>query len=240
MRRVLALACVVALASSCKFDPAYRDVPDPGVAPCDEGVVECRGAQLTRCASNQHVVIDDCPAHGLVCAPGLLTCTQCIPSTSSCDGFDVLQCGADGQSRTKTATCDSEHGSACRNGLCKNLCQDATREHSNVGCEYWAVDLDNAVTAQGNAAAQQYAVVVSNNEPDLVSNVTIEEDTAQVGAPQALRVVGTARVGPRNLEIFKLGPKEVDGSAPGTFDTGTHTALTRGAYRVRSDVPIVA
>ncbi len=238
--RVIVLAGVLALASSCKFDSAYRDVPDPGVAPCDEGVVECRGAQLTRCASNQHLVIDDCPAQGLICAPGLLRCTLCVPSTSSCDGFDVLQCDADGKSRTKTATCDSEHGIACRNGLCKQLCEDAAREHSNVGCEYWAVDLDNAVTAQGNAAAQQYAVVVSNNEPDLVSNVIVEEDTAAPGAPQALRTVATARVGPRNLEIFKLGPKEVDGSAPGTFDTGTHTALTRGAYRVRSDVPIVA
>ncbi|CAN5912881.1 hypothetical protein BH11MYX4_BH11MYX4_09710 [soil metagenome] len=238
--RIVVLAGVIALASSCKFDPAYRDVPDPGVEPCTEGLVECRGAQLTRCASNQHVTLDDCGGRGLVCAPSLLRCTACVPGTASCDGFDVLQCGDDGATRTRTATCDAEHGSACRQGMCKNLCEDATREHSNVGCEYWAVDLDNAVTAQGNAAAQQYAVVVSNNEPDLVSNVIVEEDTAQPGAPQALRTVATARVGPRNLEIFKLGPKEVDGSAPGTFDTGTHTALSRGAYRVRSDVPIVA
>ena len=234
------LACAMILASACKFDSAYRDVPDPGVDPCTEGTIECRGAQLTRCQGNQRLTLDDCGGRGLVCAPGLLRCTACLPSSASCDGFDVLQCGADGQTRTRTSTCDAERGIACRQGLCKNLCDDAARERSNVGCEYWAVDLDNAVTAQGNAAAQQYAVVVSNNEPDLVSNVVVEEDTAPLGAPQALRTVATARVGPRNLEIFRLGPKEVDGSAPGTFDTGTHTALSRGAYRVRSDVPIVA
>ena len=238
--RVAALACVLALAASCKFDAAYRDIPDPGVTPCTDGVVECRGAQLTRCQGNQRVTLDDCGGKGLVCAPGLLRCTACLPGSGSCAGFDALQCGDDGQTLTKTSTCDSEHGVACRQGICKNLCDDAAREHSNVGCEYWAVDLDNAVTAQGNAAAQQYAVVVSNNEPDLVSNITVEEDTAQVGAPNALRTVATARVGPRTLEIFKLGPKEVDGSAPGTYDTGTHTALSRNAFRVRSDVPIVA
>jgi hypothetical protein len=235
-----ALAALVVLAASCRFDPAYRDVPDPGAVPCTEGAVECSGSSLTRCAGGVRVSIDDCGARGLVCAPGLLRCTACLPSVASCDGFDVLRCGDDGQTRTKVETCDGSKGIACRQGVCKNLCESAAREHSNVGCEYWAVDLDNAVTSQGNAAAQQYAVVVSNAEPDLVATVTVDEDTASAGTPQQVRTVATARIGPRSLEVFKLGPKEVDGSAPGTFDTGTHTALTRGAYRVRSDVPIVA
>ncbi|MEA2749888.1 MAG: hypothetical protein QOI41_4031 [Myxococcales bacterium] len=242
MRRVrtIALGAMLIAAASCHFDPAYRDVPDPGAVPCTEGVVECGGNTLTRCQSGARLTLDDCGARGMACAPGLLRCTPCLPSASSCDGFDVLRCSADGQTTAKVETCDSEKGIACRQGLCKNLCDEATREHSNVGCEYWPVDLDNAVTSQGNAAAQQYAVVVSNAEPDLVANVTVEEDTAPVGSPQSLRTVSTARVGPRSLEVFKLGPKEVDGSAPGTFNTGTHTALSRGAFRVRSDVPIVA
>lgn len=235
-----AVALVAVVAVSCSFDPAYRDVPDPGAVPCNEGIIECQGASLTRCAGGARVTVDDCGARQQVCAPGLLRCTPCIPTSTSCQGFDVMRCSADGQTLTKTETCDGSKGIACRQGVCKDLCDAATREHSNVGCEYWAVDLDNAVTSQGNAAAQQYAVVVSNAEPDLVATITVEEDTAPVGSPQALRVVATARVGPRSLEVFKLGPKEVDGSLPGSFDTGTHTALSRGAYRVRSDVPIVA
>jgi len=240
--RLLAASSVatIALAVSCRFDPAYRDVPDPGAVPCTDGVVECRGASLTRCEGGTPITVDDCGGKGLVCAPGLLRCTACLPGTSSCEGYDVVRCEADGQTRTKAQTCDFERGVACRRGLCLNLCEEASRERSNVGCEYWAVDLDNAVTSSGNAAAQQFAVVVSNNEGDLVANVVVEEDTAAPGAPQALRTVATARVGPRSLEVFKLGPKEVDGSPPGTFDTGTHTALTRNAYRLRSDVPIVA
>ena len=39
----------------------------------------------------------------------------------------------------------------------------------------------------------------------------VEEDTAQPGQPNALRTVATARVGPHALEVFKLGPREVDG-----------------------------
>jgi len=238
----LAGAIVVACgAPSCGFDSAYRDVPDPSApVPCTDGVVECRGSALTRCQGGKPVVVDDCGARSLVCAPGLLKCTPCLPNNASCDGFDVIMCGADGVTKTKTETCNADKGIACRRGICTNLCDEASRERSNVGCEYWAVDLDNAVTGSNNAAAQQYAVVVSNNEPDLVATVIVEEDMAPLGSPNALRQVSTARVGPRSLEVFKLGPKEIDGSAPGTFDTGTHTALSRNAYRVRSDVPIVA
>lgn len=240
MRRILAATFALALAVSCRFDPAYRDVPDPAANPCTDGVVECRGTGLTRCENGQPVVLDDCGARGQVCAPSLLRCTPCMPNESTCDGFDVLRCTEDGQGRTKVQTCDGDRGFACRQGVCTNLCEEATRNKSNVGCEYWAVDLDNAVTNQGNAALQQYAVIVSNPQPDLAARVTVEEDTAAPGQPSKLRVVAEASVGVRHLEIFRLGPKEVDGSLPDQPNGGTHTALTRGAFRVRSDVPIVA
>lgn len=233
-----ALASLLATAS-CQFVSAYRDIPDPAAVPCTEGVVECAGA-LVRCEGGKRVTIDDCVGRGQVCAPSLLECTPCLPSSTSCDGFDVQRCSDDGQTKTKTETCDATQGIACRNGGCHQLCTDAQREHSNVGCEYWGVDLDNAVTNQGNAAQQQYAIVVSNVQPDMVANVVVEEDTAAPGEPQALRTIASARVNPQSLEVFKLGPKEVDGSPPGTFNTGTNTALSRGAFRVRSDVPIVA
>ena len=87
---------------------------------------------------------------------------------------------------------------------------------------------------QGNAAAQQFAVVVSNPQPDLVATVTVDEDTAAAGrarersAPSAT----ATRRRPRSLEVFKLGPKEVDGSAPGTFDTRhAHRAHARCVSR---------
>jgi hypothetical protein len=102
------------------------------------------------------------------------------------------------------------------------------------------VDLDNAMVSPTlNAAAQQFAIVVSNASI-IAAQVVVDEDDALPGQPAQLRTVATARVLPGNLEVFKLGPREVDGSAEGTFNTGTHTALTRHAYRVRSTAPIVA
>ncbi len=91
-----------------------------------------------------------------------------------------------------------------------------------------------------NAAAQQYAIVVSNPQPDIAAQVTIEQDDSLPGEAPIVRIIASATILPLNLETFKLGPREVDGSPEGEFNTGTGTALTRHAYRVKSQVPIVA
>lgn len=241
-KRTLALALLVA-GAACSFDPAYRDVPIKKVPICAAKEITCNGAKLARCADDgmSFQTTDDCGARGLVCAPTLLACTPCLPNDGSCDGQTTLTCTPDGQRWARGETCDTTKAIACRAGKCADLCRVATEQRSNVGCEYWGVDLDNAmVSASLNAAAQQYAIVVSNAEPDLPAYVMIEEDDAPSGQPAKLRTVATATIAPRNLEVFKLGPREVDGSPEGEFDTGTHTALTRHAYRVRSNVPIVA
>jgi hypothetical protein len=243
--RWVGLATVVA---ACRFDPSYRDAFDLVAAACTEGVVECRGASLVRCADGAPVVVDDCGSRGMACAPAFLRCTPCLPHQLTCDGQDVLECDADGQERAKVTTCDVDRGFACRSGGCLQLCAEAAKTRSNVGCEYWGVDLDNASAlppdpidqSGSNAAAQQYAIIVSNPQPDLAAQVTIEEDTAHSGELASTRVVSTATVGVRHLEVFKLGPKEVDGSPPDKPNGGTGTALSRGAFRVTSTVPIVA
>lgn len=241
MRRA-AIAVVFTLGVvSCRFDPAYRDFPDPVAYPCTEGVIECRGATLVHCVDHQVVTVDDCGARAMACAPTLRECTPCLPGSTSCDGQDLVRCDDRGQTKSKLETCDSGKGFACRRDACVSLCLEAAVGKSNIGCEYWGVDLDNAVTTSGNAAAQQYAIIVSNPQPDVAAIVTIEEETAVTSdQPSKTRVVGTASVGSGHLEVFKLGPKEVDGSAPGLFNAGTGTALTRNAFRVRSTVPIVA
>jgi hypothetical protein len=241
--RAMRRAALVLLAA-CRFDPAYRDVPAPPPAPaCTAGDVRCDGQTLEKCRDDQTAfdVLDDCGARGLVCAATLLACAPCVPGGGACDGQTTEVCRADGSGYDQGQACDTTKGFACRGGACIELCQEADQQHSNVGCEYWAADLDNAVvSASLNAASQQYAIVVSNAEPDVVTNVTIDEDDAPVGQPANLRIVATATIPAGSLEVFKLGPREVDGSPDGEFNTGTGTALTRHAYRVRSSMPIVA
>ena len=237
-------ALLVALAAACSFDPSYRDVPKGRVQVCAPGETLCRGSSLSRCQDDGFAfqVLDDCGKKGLVCAGApLLRCTPCSPGAGSCMGQTTETCRADGSGTDPGETCDPGTGVACRGGSCRNLCVDSVAESSNIGCEYWAVDLDNAVvSASGNAASQQFAVVVSNAEQDVSTSVVVDVDDAKPGDPPALRVVGTATLAPNNLEVFKLGPREVDGSPDGQFNTGTGTALTRHAFRVRASMPIVA
>ena len=242
---LFALATLTAL-GSCRFDPSYRDVAELKAALCTVGDRECDGSKVATCVTNGGANvwsdIDDCGARGLVCAEGLYQCTMCLPGSVQCQAQVVTQCDEAGQTYVAQQTCDVTTGYACRGGACTHLCAAAAKDRSNVGCEYWGVDLDNAViSASLNAAAQQYAIVVSNAEPDVPATVTVEQDDSLPGTPgPQTRIVATAVVAPQNLEVFKLGPREVDGSPDGEFNTGTGTALTRHAYRVTSTVPIVA
>ncbi|WP_437310702.1 IgGFc-binding protein [Sorangium sp. So ce388] len=242
-----AAAAWLSLAPSC-FDSGSRwgDIPEepPPEPPCAAGETRC-GAELARCeetaAGLAWVTIDDCAAQGLVCASVELGCRQCVPGTSSCRGQDVVACAPDGSFGGVLDACDVIAGEACRGGSCLPLCAVAEIERSNVGCEYWAVDLDNArIDATSNAAAQQFAVVISNPQPDVPNEVHIFQDDGAPGDPPAPVEVGRVFIAPLNLHVFKLGPREVDGSPEGEYNTGTHTALTRHAYKIASKFPVVA
>lgn len=245
---ILAFAFSVATlgsAASCSFDPAYRDVAQALVADCVVGEMACRADELARCddatGKAQWVTVDECTGRGLVCGLASLGCTACHPNETKCNGAMVSQCSADGSAFVEGQTCDASGGYACRSGGCQQLCAEADRQKSNVGCEYWAVDLDNAVPSPTlNAAAQPFAIVLSNAQSDVASNVVIQVDDASPGQPAQLRTVGTATIPPGSLEVFYLGSREVDGSAPGTYNTGAGTALSRNAFRVQSSFPIVA
>ncbi|MEZ4223785.1 MAG: IgGFc-binding protein [Polyangiaceae bacterium] len=233
-------------ASSC-FDRADRWV-EPETLPlpeCTVGDQRCGALGIESCLVADGVarfkLTENCNSQGLVCAPGLLACKRCTPGANVCDGNSTATCDASGDSWTVNGACDAEKKEACRQGGCVNLCDEARSLRSNVGCEYWAVDLDNAnVGLSLNAAAQQFAVVVSNPQPDVSVKVRIEQDDSAPGEAAQVIDVASATIPPLSLRVFKLGPREVDGSPPGEFDTGSHTALTRAAYRVTSDFPVVA
>jgi hypothetical protein len=239
------LSLLLALGVAGCFDPGDRWLLEEPPAPlCDLGSVRCTD-RLQRCertaAGPSWVTLDDCPAQGLVCAPTLQACAACVPGQVRCDEQEVSRCDDAGSAYVFEDICDPELGEACRLSGCANLCNAATEERSNVGCEYWAVDLDNArIDSTLNAASQQFAVVVSNAQPDVMTRVEIEQDDGLPGEDNAPYVIASADIPPFSLRVFRLGPREVDGSPEGEFNTGTHTALTRHGYRIRSDFPVVA
>lgn len=246
--RIVAIGSYLALAAPGCFESGTRWLPplpsEPDVPLCAVGELRCTTA-LEECVTiggaPEWAVIDDCAARGKLCAPGLFACVSCLPNAAYCDGQEARLCGADGERSELLEICDPSVGEACRGGGCPQLCELAAEERSNVGCEYWPVDLDNAMLdPTRNAAAQQYAVVVSNPQPDVPVEVVIHRDDGSPGDEPAQVEIARAVIAPLNLRVFKLGPREVDGSPPGTFDTGTHSALSRAAFRVKSDFPVVA
>ena len=240
-------ALLISLIITNCYDRGDRWLAPPEEEPevhCTLDDERCAG-DLQRCEEGvdgpHWVTVEGCAAQGLVCASELLRCTLCDPGARQCEGQTVLTCNEDGEGWNEGETCDVDDNVACRRGSCVNLCGEAREQRSNVGCEYWAVDLDNANVGGGlNAAQQQFAVVISNAQPDVPATVTIEQDDTAPGEDNDPLVVTRATVPPFSLTVFKLGPREVDGSPPGEYNTGTHTALTRGGYRIRTSVPVVA
>jgi hypothetical protein len=224
----------------------WEQPPPPSGPQCDLGQVRCEADVLEACAETPSGVADwttveDCTQHGLVCASSLHLCTFCNPGSAICSGQEVETCSADGSRGIPVTTCHPSKAEVCREGACVDLCLQAFQRKSNVGCEYWPVDLDNAdISPVEDAASQQFAVVVSNPQPDVPVKVHVFQDDGMPGDPPNPIEIASATIAPLNLQVFKLGPREVDGSPDGEFNSGTNTALTRHAFKVTSDFPVVA
>jgi hypothetical protein len=243
---LLGLGFLLSLAS-CGYDTGNRWLPEEAntVPPCALDSLRCRGDALERCVAlfggADWEVEDDCGERDLVCSNQLKRCTQCLPNEARCDGQDVVSCDAEGNHAGVVRTCDGEGGFGCQAGSCVDLCGLAREQRSNVGCKYWAVDLDNAVVdAAKNAASQQYAVVISNPQVAIPVTVRIERDDTEPGEPGEPIEVAKSVIAPFGLQKFLLGPREVDGSPANQYNAGTHSALTRAAYRITTSVPVVA
>ncbi len=156
-------------------------------------------------------------------------CQLCTPALEKCDGLKSMRCKSDGSGWEVKSDC-GEKGLSCLSGLCVDPCGADFKSNTSVGCDYWAVDLDNAQVPCGpklcDAQNMQYSLIVSNtkNKPATVTVTTGAGKSAKFQvAPGALTVI--------NLPGAALGgkPLNIDGSG-----------ISTNAYRVQSNVPIVA
>lgn len=176
---------------------------------------------------------------------GDLGCTVCRPDSNYCVGDDVFMCDSNGGGGTFVEACEGDD--LCSFGSCKSACDQADDNPSNVGCNFWAVDLDNeAVTTEfgtNDAAAQQYAVAVANNN-DEPARVRIFQNNARVGEPVDEELVMERTIAAGDLEQFNLPQREVDGTMGqnGVYQkgTGSGTFVSPHGYRVVSSLPVIA
>ncbi|HUS27650.1 MAG TPA: IgGFc-binding protein, partial [Kofleriaceae bacterium] len=174
-------------------------------------------------------------------------CVVCPPEGLYCGGAtdnDVFRCNKQGTEGTLVESCAANE--VCSDGECKTPCEAAMDNPSNVGCDFWAVDLDNEISSIAgittDSAANQFALVVANNNPYPVT-VTITKNGANIGQPLNEQAVASAVVSPGVAKRIDLPQREVDGcmaqNGPYMPRTGSGTFVSPHAYHVTTTGPVV-
>lgn len=169
----------------------------------------------------------------LTCIDDELIPRVCLAGETQCQDEQVLLvCDESGLDYEHSTNClQDDETTLCDDGACISLCQFIAKSESYVGCEYWAVDLDNAFLTNGagiplDAYFAPFAVAVSNPGGTLAAEVTIRSVSEEfVPGPNSLPNV----VEPGEMVVFNLPPSSIEGTMHG-FE----------AYQITSTVPIVA
>jgi hypothetical protein len=204
------------------------------------------GGMTGQCGQCVDKVFTPCTADGTpgpaqVCPDACVPdkgCAKCVPDALQCVGNEVHECSSDGSNYDKVVqTCDVLNGQACSNGKCTSACIIAADQPSNVGCEFWAVDLDQ-FDPTINPAAQPWGVALSNAGQSK-AHVVIELNEAPYGQPPVPKLVWENDVNPGDLFTPVLPTRELDcGPSPGS-GMAPGTCLSSNAYRITSTAPIV-
>ncbi len=170
-----------------------------------------------------------CEADLPICSEGLCK-YKCMPGATACQGFTAIaECNSLGTGYVVNP--DFGIGEYCADGdICQDYggkakcvlaCEADLKSNTYIGCEYWAVDLDNVEGGQ----AEPVAVVVSN--PNEFEEAVVTITNFSTGE---MVEIADPNVAPLTQKTFLL-PKgfDVDGSG-----------LNSRTFRVQSSAPVVA
>ncbi len=238
-------ACVSLGAVACGSGASQPGFSSEGQETTSEGEAGSGGGNCGTCLGNDFVECDGpdgegetIPCNTEVCIDDL-GCVPCAPGTVDCVDNNAVECGPDGQPGDVVEMCNSDAGQVCASGGCQAACTAASLDASNVGCEFWSVDLPNA-RGLDNAWQEPWGVVLTNagNEP---ASVVIERNLALPGEPLSTFVVANIEVPVGGLQRVELPRAEVTGWTMATEEPPgpPGTQLSSNAFRIRSTSPIV-
>lgn len=177
--------------------------------------------------------------YGTTCVDGACVPRLCIEGSGVCmDEETIALCNRAGTAYTEETKCsDIQAKTVCEKGACIPICDKSTKDASYIGCEYWAVDLDNAIDAGVyDAAGQPFAVVLSNTHATLTAEVKVL--TKESG--KVVEVV-SFEVPPNGLKTVILPNKCYDGGGScGRAYSVNGTVITDTSFYIKSDLPITA
>ncbi len=138
---------------------------------------------------------------GTKCHKGICIQSLCKPNTRICKGpSQVYVCDPSGDAWVDGEVCPK--GGLCNQGQCLSPCEVNIKDGSYLGCDYWAMDLDNIEESKDATVG----VVVSVPAATSASNVKITDNAT--GAIVANTVVQAGQV-----QIFSLpGDSGIDGT----------------------------
>ncbi|AWV90511.1 IgGFc-binding protein [Bradymonas sediminis] len=259
-------------------DTSVSDTPD-ATDPDTSEPVACEPNELLRCteentpgtlqcnSSGEGTHEARCP-EGSVCRDAACVSVFCVPGSTRCDSPEQSQiCNEEGTAWVDRDTCSG--GDRCEAGYCLNRCEVANATGSYIGCEYWAVELENHLLddsgpPETNDERAPFAVVLANTSETYdayISVYTGPDEFAQavgsrtVESPQFngidLVTVHSEVLGPNGNRLY--GPISGDinrlilprGSLmtlllPYRSLAFGESSLGQKAYRVESTQPVVA
>lgn len=163
--------------------------------------------------------------------------SNCVEGRT-CVGFAIHTCDGDGGVGEKVGECVGA-AEACLNGKCATGCAAVDKgSPSNIGCEFWAVDLDQESNGLNNASTAPWGIVVANPGTSF-SEITIEQNDANPGEPAKVTLVKKVGLAGGKVETVVMPTREVDGSLQGKNE-GPGTVLSSRAFRITSTQPVVA
>jgi len=197
---------------------------------CEPGTISgcfSLGARKLCHVSGKGYVGLECP-EGQKCADGECGEFVCNPGVRQCEGAAAyVECLADGSGWGEVVSC--EDGETCIGGKCLSGCAgDIKYNQSNVGCEFWSVDLGQWHVMPGesqlepSASTIPHAVVVGN------PNTVAAKVTFEVGDGTPVEIADPV-VPPGEARAFIMPVLSLQESG-----------ITKKSIRLRTNHPVTA
>jgi hypothetical protein len=187
------------------------DGTDGGDVATDAGnadTLTCEPGELIECSQENTQSIRECNAEGTGTVPGSCPQSQvcrdaecvevdCIPGSGRCRDSVAEVCNQAGTDWVEKEECTGN--SRCEAGSCLNRCELAAARDSYIGCEYWAVELENHLLYEERESGGDipedklppFGVVLANTSDQYDAKVSVYKKDGTFARAVPERTVGS-------------------------------------------------